>query len=107
MTKKRRGIAGTLLGLWWVSWFGIIGGFLLVGIQEYRRELSQGGVAAFFSLALLISIVLCWVAFYVATFKFGEQWPAVWRVFTIMGTILAALTIVSIYFFVSIAPRVR
>src|SRR5258705_10203223 len=79
--KKRLAIGQTLLGIWWVSWFGIIGGFLLAGGQEDRRELSQSVGSSPFSLALLIVIVSSWVVFYIATSKFEEQWPVVWRLF--------------------------
>ncbi|MGA7631199.1 MAG: hypothetical protein WCB11_10550 [Terriglobales bacterium] len=102
-----REIGDTLLGIWWISWFGIIGGFFFAGIQEYRREVSQVGAASHFSLALLIVIAISWLVFYIATSKFEEHWLVVSRLFTIMGTILASLTIIGIYFFVSIAPRVR
>jgi drug/metabolite transporter (DMT)-like permease len=105
--KKRLAIGQTLLGVWWVSWLGIIGGFLLAGVQEYRRELSQGVGSSPFSLALLIVIVFSWVVFYIATSKFEEQWPVVWRLFTMVGTILAIVTMMGIYFFAFVAPRVQ
>jgi drug/metabolite transporter (DMT)-like permease len=107
-TEKKRGAIGeTFLGLWWVSWFGIIGGFLFVGVPEYRRELTQGGASSHFSLALLIVTLSSWVVFYIAASKFEQQWPVVWRPFTTVGTILAVVTILGIYFFFYIAPRVQ
>jgi len=107
-TEKKRGAIGeTFLGIWWISWFGIIGGFLFVGVQEYRRELTQGGGASPFSLALLIATLSSWVIFYIAASRFEEHWPVVWRLFTTVGTILAVVTIMGIYFFVYVAPRVQ
>jgi carbon starvation protein CstA len=105
--QKKTATIGKALGVWWISWFGIISGFLLTGVEEYRRELSQGGAAAPFSLAVLIVIAFSWVIFYMATSKFEEQWPIVWRLFTTVGSILAVITMLCIYFFVYIAPRVR
>jgi hypothetical protein len=105
--RKTGAIWEKLLGVWWISWFGIIGGFLFVGVQEFRFEVSQGGAGTPFSLALLIIIVLSWVVFYIAASKFEAQWPIVWRLFTTAGTILAVVTILGIYFFVHIAPRMR
>lgn len=106
--QKKPGTVGEVLfGVWWISWFGIIGGFLLAGVEEYRRELSQGGAAAPFSLTLVIVVVLSWVVFYIATSKFEEQWPRVWRLFTAVGSILAVITLLGIYFFVYVAPSMR
>ena len=48
------------LGLWWISWFGIIGGFLMVGIGEYRHE---SRAASQFSITLMIVTVLLWIVF--------------------------------------------
>ncbi len=109
MNDIQRGLAAVgevLLGILWISWFGIIGGFLLAGVEEYRRELSQGGAAAPLSLTLLIVVVLSWVVFYVATSKFEEEWPRVWRLFTATGSVLAVITLLGIYFFVYVAPKV-
>ena len=46
------------LGLWWISWFGIIGGFLMVGIGEYGHESTA---ASHFSVTLMIVTVLLWM----------------------------------------------
>jgi len=46
-----------LISLWWVSWFGIFGGFLSVGCWECKRELDQAGAALPFSIGLLLFIV--------------------------------------------------
>jgi CDP-diglyceride synthetase len=59
----------TLLSLWWISWFGIIGGFLWVGVWEYRIISPQRGVSPRFSLTLLIVTSLLWVVFYAVEAK--------------------------------------
>jgi hypothetical protein len=43
-----------LLSLWWVSWLGIIGGFLCVGVSEVKIEFSRGAVSRP-SLAFLVT----------------------------------------------------
>src|SRR2546430_10389448 len=52
-----------LLGLWWISWFGIIGGFLMVGIGEYKHE---SPAASHFSITLMIVTILLWIVFFIA-----------------------------------------
>jgi drug/metabolite transporter (DMT)-like permease len=97
----------SLSGLWWISWFGIIGGFFLVGGWEYKRELDQGGATSHFSLALLILITLSWSAFFVVDGRAQGREPAVVNVLTVMGTLLAIFTLLGIFYFTKIAPRVR
>jgi drug/metabolite transporter (DMT)-like permease len=96
----------SLSGLWWISWFGIIGGFFLVGGWEFKRELDQGGAASHFSLALLILIALSWSAFFVVDGRAQKREPRVVNVFTVIGTLLAIFTLLGIFYFVKIAPRV-
>jgi hypothetical protein len=97
----------SFLGYWWISWFGIIGGFFLVGGWECKREFDQGGAAFHFSLALLITIALSWSAFFVVDGKAQRRGPMVVNVLTAMGTLLAIFTLLGIFFLVQIAPRVR
>ena len=97
------------LGLWWVSWFGIIGGFLIVGIGGYRHESSA---ASHFSITLMIVTVLLWIVFFIADDKArktidGEGNTAVVvDLLTLTGTFLAVFTLLGVSFFVVIAPRV-
>jgi drug/metabolite transporter (DMT)-like permease len=97
----------SLSGLWWISWFGIIGGFFLVGGWEYKREFDQGGAASHFSLALLIIIALSWSALFLVDGKCRKREPVVVKLLTVMGTLLAIFTLLGIFFFVQVAPRVR
>lgn len=97
----------SLSGLWWISGFGIIGGFFLVGGWEYKREFDQGSAASHFSLALLTIIALSWSAFLVFDGKARKREPMVVDVLTAMGTLLAIVTLLGIFFFVQIVPRVR
>jgi hypothetical protein len=96
------------LGLWWISWFGIIGGFFMVGIGNYRHE-SQA--ASHFSLALMITAGILWFTFFVADAKFrkrvdGEKnGKVVTDVLTLAGTFLAVFSLLGIVFFVTVAPR--
>jgi hypothetical protein len=98
------------LGLWWISWFGILGGFLMVGVGEYRHETSP---ASHFSLFLMIVVSLLWVLFFVADAKARrrvdgeENGRLVVDLLTLMGTFLAIFTVLGIVFLVFISPRVR
>jgi hypothetical protein len=102
-----------LLSLWWISWFGIIGGFLLVGVWEYRDISPQGGASPHFSLTLLIVTTLLWVVFYVVGEKArakvdgANNEQVVVNLLTVTGTFLAIITLMEIFFFIYIAPRVR
>ena len=102
-----------LVGLWWVSWFGIIGGFLLVGAWEYRSISSQGGALPRFSLTLLIVTSLLWAVFYAAdgkaraTVDGAKNEQVVAHLLTVTGTFLAIITLLEILFFIYIAPRVQ
>ena len=97
------------LGLWWVSWFGIIGGFLMVSISGYRHE---SPAASHFSITLMIVTVLLWIVFFIADDKarkriYGEENTAVVvHLLTLTGTFLAVFTLLGVGFFVFIAPRV-
>jgi len=95
-----------LLSVWWISWLGILLGFLYVGAWEYRIESSRG-TTSLFSLVLLIVVPLLWIAFFVADGKAQERTPKVVQLLTMIGTSLAALTLLGIWFFIFIAPRVR
>jgi hypothetical protein len=97
----------SLSGLWWISWFGIIGGFFLDGGWEYKREIDQGSAASHFSLALLTINALSWSAFFVLDGKARKREPKVVDVLTAMGRLPAIVTLLGIFFFVQIAPRVR
>ena len=97
------------LGLWWISWFGIIGGFFMVGIGEYRHESSA---ASHFSITLMIVTALLWIVFFIVDDKArrrinGEAITTkVVDLLTMTGTFLAVFTLLGIGFFVVIAPRV-
>ncbi len=93
------------VGFWWISWFGILGGFFMVGVGEYRHE---SPTARYFSLILMIVIGFFWVIFFVADTRFdgGERTKSVVDLLTLMGTFLAVFSLLGIGFFVVIAPRV-
>jgi bacteriorhodopsin len=97
------------LGWWWISWFGIIGGFLMVGIGEYKHE---SAVASHFSIILMTVTVLLWIVFFVADDRARKRIngegnaTVVADLLTITGTFLAVFTLLGIGFFVVIAPRV-
>lgn len=98
-----------LLGLWWISWFGMIGGFLTVGICEYGHESTA---ASHFSIILMIVTVLLWVVFFIVDDKIRKRIndeanaTVIVDLLTITGTFLAVFTLLGIGFFVVIAPRV-
>ena len=108
-TKGER-ITGKLLGLWWISWFGIISAFLLVGCDLLS---FIKGRAAYSSILLLTATVVLWFLFYVATEKLGAKMPRDknWHAFTLLstlaGTMLAIFTLLGIVFFIYVAPHIR
>jgi len=102
-----------LLSVWWIAWFGIIGGFLLVGVWEYRNISPQGGPSPRFSLTLLIVTTLLWIVFYAVNEKArakvdgAKNQQVVVDLLTVTGTFLAIITLMEILFFIYIAPRVQ
>jgi hypothetical protein len=98
-------VTDLLLSLWRLSWFGIIGGFLFVGIAEFRHEIPRGGAVAHFTVALLVIVTLSWIAFFAVHMTARTREPFIVRLVTLMGTLLAVFTLLGIYFFVTIASR--
>lgn len=98
-----------LLGLWWISWFGIIGGFVMVGMGGYKYE---SPVASHFSIILTTVTIILWVVFFIADDRArrGADCERSRRVvvglLTLAGTFLAIFTLLGIGFLVVIAPRV-
>ena len=105
LETKMTPLTDLLLSLWRLSWFGILGGFLFVGIAEFRHEIPRGGAVAHFTIALLIIVTLSWIAFFVAQSQVRTREPIVVRLLTLMGTLLALFTLLGVYFFVIIASR--
>jgi hypothetical protein len=93
-----------LLSLWRLSWLGIFGGFLFVGIAEFKH-VPKGGVVSHYILSLLTIVTLSWIAFFAAHSQTRTRDPLIVRLFTLMGTFLAVFTLLGIYFFVTIASR--
>src|SRR5262249_30340685 len=106
LPQRRTVLLDLLLSVWWVSWFGIIAGFLFVGILEVKIEFSRGAVSRA-SLGLLVTIPLSWICFFIADSKATKRTTKVVRLLTIAGTSLAAVTLFGIWFFVANAGRVR
>jgi low temperature requirement protein LtrA len=102
-----------LLGIWWISWFGIITGFVIVGVWEYRNIPPKVGTPLHFFLSFLIVTILLWVVFYVACEKAwakvdgAKNYQVIADLLTMAGTFLAIVTIMGILFFLYIAPRVQ
>jgi hypothetical protein len=101
-----------LLGIWWISWLGIIGGFLSVGVFEYRIARSLRHGASSFCLALLFITSLMWAIFFLADHKSRKKIDGensrqvVVTLLTLTGSILAVFTLLGIWFFTYIAPRI-
>jgi len=106
LPQKRTSLADLLLSVWWVSWFGIIGGFLYVGVSELKIEVSRGSVSRP-SLALLVAVPLFWICFFIADSKAHKRTPKVVKLLTVAGTSLATFTLIGIWFFVANAARGR
>jgi hypothetical protein len=101
-----RSLTNRLLSVWWISWFGFIGAFLIIGGLECTQEISRGAPSPF-SLTLLIVTSLSWAFFFVSDAKAPNREPAMVSVLTTMGTILTIFTDLGIFYFVDIAPRVQ
>lgn len=96
-----------LLSLWRLSWFGILGGFLFVGVAEFRHVSPRGGAVGHFTIALLIVITLSWIAFFAAHSRVRTRDPLIVRLLTLTGSFLAVFTLLGIYFFVVIASQLQ
>ena len=101
-----RSLKGTVLSIWWISWFGFIGAFLFIGGGECKRELAERAAASQFSVTLLIATMLSWMVFFLADKRAPNREKAVVNLLTTMGTVLAVFTALGIFFFVDIAPRI-
>ena len=100
-------VSDILLSVWWISWFGIIGSFLWIGGLECRYEISAGVATSRFSITLFIAMILLWSVFFAADVSARKRERVVVRLLTMAGTFLAIFTILGIFFFVDIAPRIR
>src|ERR1700677_786980 len=95
-----------LVGLWWISWFGIIGGFLMVGVWVYRNISPPGSALRLFCLALLIVTILMWGVFYAVEEKARAKVDGVRNdqvvvhLLTMTGTFLAIISLMEILFFI-------
>jgi hypothetical protein len=89
----------TLLGIWWVSWLGIIGGFLQVAVLEVQIEFSHGR-PSLRSLLLLLTVPTLWVCFFFVDSRAKDRTPTVVKLLTIAGSSLAALTLLCIWLFI-------
>jgi hypothetical protein len=94
----RRSVRDLLLSAWWVSWVGIIAGFLYVGVSEIKSEFSRGAVSRL-SLTLLVTVSLLWLCFFTVDSKTDERTPALIKPLTAAGTALAAITLLGIWFY--------
>jgi hypothetical protein len=106
LPQMRTSLVDLLLSVWWVSWLGIIGGFLYVGVSEVRNEFTRGAISRP-SLAFLVIVPLSWICFFIADSKANERTPKVVKLLTLAGTLLAAFTVLGIWFFVASAGRGR
>ena len=106
LPQRRASLVDSLLSVWWISWLGIIGGFLCVGVSEVKFEFSSGAVSRS-SLALLVVVPLSWICFFIADSKAHERTPKVVKQLTVAGTLLAAITVLGIWFLVANATRGR
>ena len=104
MLPQKRTLANLFLSVWWVCWFGIIGGFLCVAVPQVKFELSRGAVSRP-SIAILVAVPLSWICFFIADSKAKERTPKVVKLLTVAGTLLAAFTVLGIWFFVANAAR--
>ena len=113
-TQPRRSLNSHLLGIWWITWFGILGAFLFVAVAEHSyMSSSRGASASRYSVTLVIVTILLWALFYFADarvrrkVKEEESRSVVVGLLTLTGTCLAIFTLLGIFFFIYVAPRLR
>jgi hypothetical protein len=100
-------IAGILLWLWWMSWFGILGSFFYIGVDESRYEYLHQYPSTCFSIALLAIVSILWIVFFIVQDKTWKREPEVLTLHTWLGTYLAIFTLLGVAYFATVAPRVR
>jgi hypothetical protein len=98
---------GSVLGLWWIAWFGIIGSLLWIASMELKRELVEHSPATLFSLVFFSTVIAAWIAFFIADSKLTANRQPFVSLLTTFGTALSAFTLVAVFYFVVVAPRVR
>lgn len=81
----------------------------MLGVVEFRYESTP---TSYFSIVLILGTIAAWLTFFVANDKIrrrirGENQAAVADLLSLMGTLLAAFTLLGIGFFVFIAPRLK
>lgn len=107
MSSGNSQASGRLPGLWWISWFGVIAAFLYIAGIECRREFSAGSPALVFSTAAVIAVLASWTAFFLSESRAPRRDASVANLLTAMGTIIAGMSLLLIFYFVAIAPRVQ
>ena len=93
--------------LWWISWFGVIGAFIVIAGIECRREFSIDSPALLFSAVAVTAVLGSWAAFFICENKARRRDATVVNLLTTMGTIIAGMSLLLIFYFVTIAPRVQ
>jgi hypothetical protein len=106
LPQRRLSFIDLLLSVWWISWLGILCGFLYVGLSEVAIEFSRGIVSRL-SLAILLAVPLSWICFFLVDSKAKRRTSKVVNLLTVAGTSIAAFTLLGIWFFVANAGRVR
>jgi len=110
---RHESLRGRVVSLWWISWFGIIAGFISASVMQIRIAWLSGPGIPYFSILILIVTLALWLAFYVVEEKSGAKIPVdrwwqshVWPR-TLVGTILAALTLAETFLLVYFMPSIR
>lgn len=102
-----------LLSLWWISWIGIIGAFLMVVGMEFQYVWRQARRVSPFSLVLLTTTSMLWIVFFAIESKARNRVDGrknqlvVVHLLTMSGSFLAILTLLAIFFFIYIDPRIQ
>jgi len=99
--------------VWFVSWFGIIPSFFIFGVWTTWYISPQRRGTSGFSLTVMIVTGLLWVLFFAIDNKARDKVDGrknkqvVGEITSVIGTVLAIFTLLGIFFFVYIAPRIQ
>ena len=95
-----------VVGFWWISWFGFLAAFLWIGWQAWIDEYRRHSPGIYFSTVLLALVSLSWIVFFIVD-DWSDRKNSSVILLTTMGTFLAFFTLLGIYYFSAISPRVQ
>lgn len=107
-------IRGIVLWLVFISTFGIVPVFVILGFQEFWILRTVGNGTSTYCFVLVILTLFLWALYLYVEHKACEKvqnneklWEATYELRTVAFFILLAYTLLGFFFFVRIVPRIR